>query len=191
MFNMIQVGKKIASLRKKANLTQLELADKLGITYQAVSNWERGDTMPDISKLTDLADILEVSVDMILDDEKKAATISLINNEQTIDLSLEEITDVAPILKPNQIENFIKENNKLNVSVHLLIQIAPFIESDSLASLIQDDNIFTLNDLIAIAPFLDNNALTDIIKTKLSRDEILASDVVKIAPFITASDISL
>ena len=42
MFHMEKVGRKIAQLRKSHNMTQLELADKLGISFQAVSNWERG-----------------------------------------------------------------------------------------------------------------------------------------------------
>ena len=42
MFNMKQVGKKIVSLRKSRNMTQTELADKMGVSFQAVSNWERG-----------------------------------------------------------------------------------------------------------------------------------------------------
>lgn len=43
MFNMQKIGNQISSLRKKQNMTQMELADRLGISYQAVSNWERGD----------------------------------------------------------------------------------------------------------------------------------------------------
>lgn len=42
MFNMKKVGRKIALLRKEKDLTQMELADRLNISYQAVSNWERG-----------------------------------------------------------------------------------------------------------------------------------------------------
>ena len=42
MFDMKIVGRKIAMLRKEKNLTQMELADMLGISFQAVSNWERG-----------------------------------------------------------------------------------------------------------------------------------------------------
>ena len=42
MFDMKQIGKKITDLRKAHNMTQMELADKLGISFQAVSNWERG-----------------------------------------------------------------------------------------------------------------------------------------------------
>ena len=53
MFNMESIGRRIAELRKKANMTQMELADNMGITFQSISNWERGNTMPDISKLSE------------------------------------------------------------------------------------------------------------------------------------------
>ena len=42
MFNMQEVGRTISDLRKKNNMTQMELAERLGISYQAVSSWERG-----------------------------------------------------------------------------------------------------------------------------------------------------
>ena len=51
MFDMQKIGKKISELRKRKNITQMELADQMGISFQAVSNWERGNSMPDISKL--------------------------------------------------------------------------------------------------------------------------------------------
>ena len=42
MFEMGQTGKTIAKLRKEKNMTQMELADQMGVSFQAVSNWERG-----------------------------------------------------------------------------------------------------------------------------------------------------
>lgn len=68
--NQEQIGKFIAEARKKANLTQQELASKLRITDRAVSKWENGRSMPDISLLKDLANILNVSVNDILSGEK-------------------------------------------------------------------------------------------------------------------------
>ena len=66
MFDTRKIGMKIAVLRKAKDMTQLELADKMLVSYQAVSNWERGASMPDIGKLPELAEALGVSVDELL-----------------------------------------------------------------------------------------------------------------------------
>lgn len=71
MFNMESIGRRIAELRKKANMTQMELADHMGITFQSISNWERGNTMPDISKLPELAELFDVTIDELLGKESK------------------------------------------------------------------------------------------------------------------------
>lgn len=67
---MLKVGRNIVRLRGAAGLTQMGLADKLGISYQAVSNWERGASMPDISKLPELAEIFGVGIGEILGEEQ-------------------------------------------------------------------------------------------------------------------------
>ena len=76
--DQMKVGKFIAVCRKEANLTQLQLADKLGITDKAVSKWERGITMPDTSIMLELCDILGISVNELLSGEK----IDMENNNQ-------------------------------------------------------------------------------------------------------------
>lgn len=62
----IKVGRTIAKLRTDKSITQTELGERIGVSFQAVSKWERGETLPDVSVLPDLADILETSVDYIL-----------------------------------------------------------------------------------------------------------------------------
>jgi len=64
------LGKRIAALRREKELKQDELAEKLGISPQAVSKWENDQTCPDISLLPPLADILGVSVDELLSGKK-------------------------------------------------------------------------------------------------------------------------
>ena len=59
----------IIELRKTANITQAELATKLNYTDKAVSKWERGESLPDISVLKDISDIFGVTVDYLLSDE--------------------------------------------------------------------------------------------------------------------------
>ncbi len=64
--NIQKVGEQIAALRKSKGITQSELGERIGVSFQAVSKWERGETLPDISLLPDLAKILETTVDFIL-----------------------------------------------------------------------------------------------------------------------------
>ena len=61
-----KVGARISSLRKLKRITQNELGEKLNVSFQAVSKWERGETLPDTSILIDLANALETTVDDIL-----------------------------------------------------------------------------------------------------------------------------
>lgn len=66
MLNMNAIGKYIQDGRKYYGMTQAELATKLGVSPQSVSNWERGESMPDVALLPDLAQVLHCSVDAIL-----------------------------------------------------------------------------------------------------------------------------
>ena len=65
------LGTRIASLRRERNLKQDELAEKLGVSPQAVSKWENDQTCPDISLLPQLAKILGVTVDELLTGKKE------------------------------------------------------------------------------------------------------------------------
>ena len=76
--DQLKIGKFIAECRKQVNLTQMQLAEKLGITDKAISKWERGIAMPDTSIMLELCDILGISVNELLSGEK----ISMENNNQ-------------------------------------------------------------------------------------------------------------
>ena len=65
-----KIGKFIAKLRKEKNLTQNELAESLGITDRAISKWENGRGMPDLSLLTPLCEKLGVSINELLSGER-------------------------------------------------------------------------------------------------------------------------
>lgn len=67
------VAKNIVSLRTKAGLTQIELAQKLNYSDKAVSKWERGESVPDVSVLAKIAETFNVSLDfLVLDKENKS-----------------------------------------------------------------------------------------------------------------------
>ena len=64
--DQIKIGKFIAECRKKKNLTQAQLAEKLNITDRAISKWETGNAMPDSNIMLDLCDILGITVNELL-----------------------------------------------------------------------------------------------------------------------------
>ena len=70
IMNQIKIGQFIAKCRKEKQMTQMELADRLGITDRAISKWERGKGMPDTSIMLDLCNQLDISVNELLSGEK-------------------------------------------------------------------------------------------------------------------------
>jgi transcriptional regulator with XRE-family HTH domain/DNA-directed RNA polymerase subunit RPC12/RpoP len=67
--DQIKIGKFISECRKKVNLTQMQLAEKLNITDRAVSKWETGKSIPDSSIMLELCDILKITVNDLLSGE--------------------------------------------------------------------------------------------------------------------------
>ena len=68
--NQEKIGRFIAELRKEKKMTQIDLANKLGITDRAISKWENGRGMPDLSLLTPLCEILDISINELLSGAK-------------------------------------------------------------------------------------------------------------------------
>ena len=81
------LGTMIAELRKQHGMTQLELAEKMGVTDKAVSKWERDLSCPDINSLPNLAEILGVSVEDLMQIKKEA--------EAPVSMAA-EIMEIAP-----------------------------------------------------------------------------------------------
>lgn len=177
MFNMINTGRTISTLRKEHNLTQMELAEKLGISFQAISSWERGETMPDISKLPELSYIFGVTIDILLGNQNQEQ-INILNKiiegkpEEIIDDNLKcNIAEVAPILKPKQIDMLVKKIEK--VSIGELTGLAPFISQETLDKLVEnavcDGNI---GEITRLAPFLSEQVVD-----KLAGNAVCENDV--------------
>lgn len=79
---MATFGQRFAGYRKDKKLTQEEVAERLNISAQAVSKWENDISMPDISLLSDIADLFEVSIDELLGREDKKAVAVLPEGER-------------------------------------------------------------------------------------------------------------
>ena len=62
----MNIGENIVIARKNLNLTQADLADKMNVSYQAVSSWERDENLPDTINLIALASVLKVTLDWLV-----------------------------------------------------------------------------------------------------------------------------
>ena len=85
--NQLKTGKFIAHKRKEKNLTQEQLAEKLGVSNKTVSKWETGKCMPDYSVIKNLCDELGITVAELMDGEdSEQKSVRAYDDEQIMDL---------------------------------------------------------------------------------------------------------
>lgn len=189
MFDTKLIATRIKDLRILRNMTQMNLADELGVSYQAVSNWERGNSMPDISKLEDLANILDCSINELLGSSKETVVVNKFLNEDmdhlTEIIDIEELSQVIPILPPKQarsiMENILISNE--DIKLNEIITLAPFLTQDYLTELLDGiDLIDNLEDIIGLAPFLSETAINKAVDKIVAIDSM--SEIVGFAPFL-------
>jgi len=179
MFDTMKVAKQIKDSRIKKNMTQMQLADAMGVSYQAVSNWERGNSMPDISKLEELCAALDIPVAQLLGIETpETAAVEKVMQKEA--LTVEEITDIAPILPPAVIREQAK-SKKSGCRIGDLILVAPFLDEDALEELLEEAEYDTLADLLPIVPFVDEDVLDKLVRRALALDQ---AGILSLAPFL-------
>lgn len=85
--NQLVIGKFILQKRKEKNLTQEQLAEKLGVSNKTVSKWENGKCMPDYSVIKNLCEELEITVAELMDGEEiEGKSIRMYDEEHIMDL---------------------------------------------------------------------------------------------------------
>ena len=122
--DQIKIGKYIQTLRKEKGFTQKDLADHFNISFQAVSKWENGETLPDTSLLLELSELLGTSVDLLL-----RGGVSMFNNRKLMSIKdvesgFQAIKDVGKYLGKNSyfyigmVEGI---NSKMNLDIEELL----------------------------------------------------------------------
>ena len=107
--DLVKTGAFLKELRKEKNITQEELAEKMGVARRTVSRWETGANMPDIDVLIDISDFYGVGLREILDGERK---------EKQMDKEVKET-----VLKVAEYENEGKKRTSIVVIVYLALGI--------------------------------------------------------------------
>ena len=109
--DQVKIGKFIAERRKSVNLTQMQLAEILGLTDRAISKWETGKSLPDSSVMLQLCDILKITVNDLLSGE----VVSMENYQEKNDEML------IAMLKEKE------EKDKMLLRAELIIGIVSFL----------------------------------------------------------------
>ena len=192
MFDTNKVANNIKAARAKMNMTQMNLTDEMGVSYQAVSNWERGNSMPDISRLQELCNILNISFDELVGEKSQQTEIveRFMKDEET-EVNLEEIVQVAPLIKPDKIEKVVKDTIDSNdeISFSTIVGLAPFMDEETLDKLANKISNVDLGKLCGLAPFLKKKTLDGIITKAIEEDNIDTEEVVGLAPFLSKETI--
>ncbi len=127
--NQEKIGKFIAKNRKDKGLTQEALAEKLGISTNAVSKWERGLSFPDVSLFKKLCSELDISIEELINGEKSKSTES---KDKAIIASLEEKTKIEKKSK--------KKILVLSIFILLIVTISIFYSSTLKINLINESS---------------------------------------------------
>lgn len=120
--DLISIGRFIQSCRKELGITQAEVGERLCVSAQAVSNWERGETLPDISLLPDLACMLRCSVDTML---SGGATCGGYRRHVTVSQMREALSSIGRIGELLGRDHFIYSciidalNQRMNTTIEL------------------------------------------------------------------------
>ncbi len=80
----MEIGNKIMNLRKKNDLSQEELAEKVGVARQTISKWELGETSPDLKQAKELSKIFHVSLDELVDNDIKDVLVEKTSNTEKL-----------------------------------------------------------------------------------------------------------
>lgn len=102
----MSIGERIAVLRKEQSLSQVQLADALGVSRQAISKWENDQTSPDTMKLIQLADVLNTEVEYLATGNKpvyESAPI-VVNVVEKVDRYVDRVVEKPVIKKVTRIK---------------------------------------------------------------------------------------
>ncbi len=144
MFDIVKFGKALSTLRKNADMTQNEVADKLNLSRQAISKYERGESFPDISVLVMIAELFGITLDKLIGyGEPTTGESSILKNvaKGDADVLAEDIADVvnlAPLLKPSVLTKLSRQFEKKGIDISNIIVLAEYLNDETVVKLIEN-----------------------------------------------------
>lgn len=93
----MEIGNKILELRKKMKMSQEQLAEKLDVTRQTISNWELGETTPDIKQAKKLSQVFGVTIDQLTDNDVHDVLVKTVNNTEKLTNTASKISKIVGV----------------------------------------------------------------------------------------------
>lgn len=198
LFSTQKFGGYIALLRKKADMTPSELADKLGVTGAAVSNYESGESFPDVTVLSSIADIFGISVSELIaageptDGESKVLG-DLAQGKETLADSMDDVMNLAPLLRPSTLEKISSKLSEHGVDISKVVELSQYLNDSGTAEMIKNATFESLdgtaeNDLMKhLIPLLDEKSKTALFG-KIIEGELDWRNLEMMMPYITYLD---
>lgn len=170
----LKIGQYIQHLRKSAGMTQKELADKLNISFQAVSKWENGDSLPDIGILVQLCEVLNTTTDKLLSGGNYAAVDRRPMYLEDVKKGFECIEAVGELFGENStfftgmIEGI---NNKMNIDLLAYLKVPATREVMYAEVLIQGILSGRSVDITEIEENFENPNMVEVIRDYLRKTD--------------------
>lgn len=186
MFDLQKFGEGISSLRKNKDMTQFELADLIGISRQAISRYECGESFPDISVLSRMAEIFGISLGELISQgdptQAEAAILEAAASEKINEMPDEiygilgiskDLVNIAPLLKASTLDIIASKLSVHGIDISALVSLANYLNSSSFDALVKNANFDALDPALLekLMPLLDNQA-KEIIFQKILDGEI-------------------
>ena len=186
MFDQQRIGVNIMKARKAKGLTQMALADGLNVSFQAVSNWERGQTCPDLSNLMELSRLLDISIDELLGNGRAAEITREIAEDKVPTLAPAELEQVAPLLTEEQAD---KAAGVSAPDFEALAVLAPFLSEEFLGEAVITlyERTGNLEGAMSMVPFLDEDAIGELASLIVPKEGV--AGLTKLAPFMDEDEL--
>lgn len=166
MFDTMKFGKALSTLRKEADMTQNEVADRLNLSRQAISKYERGESFPDISVIVMIAELFNVTLDELIGYGEPANGESSIlknvakGNPNIVAESIADVVNLAPLLKPSILTKLSHQFEKQGIDISDIIILAEYLNDESVVKLIEKATFDDINDelLEKFIPMLNHDS---------------------------------
>lgn len=181
MIDVVNVGMYISRLRKRSNMTQMQLADLLNISSQAVSKWERGESMPDIGMLPELARIFNISIDALLNANMEKERVHRTTTTSTLGFST-----LIDGLSGGELDKIIMEINQSQIDFEKLVELAFIVPPQDLDYIVSriDTERFSIKDLEKLVFYISETTASAIF-LKIDPREVKCDSFSIIVPFLT------